>query len=360
MKKQLITRWFLGANSSRGFKSLYDGFATGQGDYLRVIKGGPGGWKSGFMRYIGEAAEEKGMDVCYILCSGDPGSLDGVYIPELRLGYVDGTAPHIIDPEVFGASGDYLNLGALCHTENTRNQRSELNSVTAAYRACYDRAYTYLGAASRANPARNGAFLQPEDAEAARRRAWRIAERELPRSKRDTLPGGVSRLFLSATTCQGEILLEDTLTALCERVWLADDRLGMGDVFLRTLLAESLSRGVDAIACPRPDEPSRLQALILPALSIGFVAAAPDTELSFEPHRRLRLDSALERSRLRELRPRLRTDEKLEIQLKAAAVDALAEAKALHDELERIYNPNVNFDELRELAEKEAKKIGIN
>lgn len=55
------------------------------------------------MRHIGEAAEKEGLEVEYILCSGDPDSLDGVYIPALRLGYADGTAPHILDPACFGA-----------------------------------------------------------------------------------------------------------------------------------------------------------------------------------------------------------------------------------------------------------------
>ena len=37
------TVWFLGSNSEHGFHSLYDGFCAGDGDFLRVIKGGPGG-----------------------------------------------------------------------------------------------------------------------------------------------------------------------------------------------------------------------------------------------------------------------------------------------------------------------------
>ena len=42
MGKQLITRWFLGSNSASGFHSLYGGFCSGENDFLRVIKGGPG------------------------------------------------------------------------------------------------------------------------------------------------------------------------------------------------------------------------------------------------------------------------------------------------------------------------------
>ena len=37
------------------------------------------------------------MDVEYVLGSGDPDSVDGVYIPAWHTGYVDGTAPHVIE-----------------------------------------------------------------------------------------------------------------------------------------------------------------------------------------------------------------------------------------------------------------------
>ena len=36
------------------------------------------------MKRIGAASEQAGYDVEYVVCSGDPSSLDGVYIPELR------------------------------------------------------------------------------------------------------------------------------------------------------------------------------------------------------------------------------------------------------------------------------------
>ena len=58
MEKQLITRYFLGANAYSGFYSLYGGFCAGEGDYLRVIKGGPGTGKSALMRRIGAAAHK--------------------------------------------------------------------------------------------------------------------------------------------------------------------------------------------------------------------------------------------------------------------------------------------------------------
>ena len=79
--------WFLGSNSEHGFHSLYDGFCSSAGDFLRVIKAGPGTGKSSFMRTIGRAAEEAGHAVEYIVCFGHPDSLDGIYIPDLDIGY---------------------------------------------------------------------------------------------------------------------------------------------------------------------------------------------------------------------------------------------------------------------------------
>ena len=106
--------YFLGANSRSGFYSLYSGFPPGEDSFLHIIKGGPGNGKSRFMRRIAAAAESQGLDVEYVLCSGDPDSLDGVYIPALRAAWCDGTAPHVTEPRIFGASGDYVNLGSFC------------------------------------------------------------------------------------------------------------------------------------------------------------------------------------------------------------------------------------------------------
>ena len=74
----MAVEFFLGANSAHGFHSLYGDFASSPGDCLRLIKGGPGCGKSSFMRKLAESAEAHGFEVVYILCSGDPESLDGV------------------------------------------------------------------------------------------------------------------------------------------------------------------------------------------------------------------------------------------------------------------------------------------
>ena len=61
------------------------------------------------------------------------------------------------------------------------------------------------------------------------------------------------------------------------------------------------------------------------------------------PHRRIRLDTAADSEVLRHARPRLRFAKKVSAALVDEAVSSLAQAKAMHDDLEALYNPHVSF-----------------
>ena len=90
-----VTHFFAGANSGDGFQNLFSEIVDLEDTYdLMVLKGGPGVGKNTFMREIGRTMEDAGTPVEYLWCSGDPDSLDGVVLPELRCAVVDGTAPH--------------------------------------------------------------------------------------------------------------------------------------------------------------------------------------------------------------------------------------------------------------------------
>mgnify|MGYP001773923806 FL=1 len=351
------TVWFLGSNSEHGFHSLYDGFCAGDGDFLRVIKGGPGTGKSSFMRAIGLAAEAAGHDVEYIICSGDPDSLDGIYIPDLHVGYADGTAPHVMDPSVFGGTGDYLNIGGHCAVGGTYAHIDELQEFTDGYRAMYKRAYELLAAAAKVSPSLTMAYAGEEAVAAVRARAAGVASRELPH-ERSSARGRITRRFLGGLTCRGRILLADTLSGAAPRLFLLDNRLGLGFEFTSELARQAYARGLDAVICPHWLDPSRVEAVIFPSLGLAWAVIDPLAKYP-EQHRCLHLDRMAGSEALNSVRSQLKEDEKLEERLLTRAGQCLAGAKALHDRLEAVYRPFVDFEGLDAAVESEKRRLGL-
>lgn len=264
--------YFLGANSSRGFYSCYHHFCVpDEGNFLWVIKGGPGCGKSSFMKKIGSAAEMAGYTVEYVLCSGDPDSLDGVYIKELSLGYVDGTAPHVQEVPYPAVRGSYLDLGAFYNKGALVEKADDIIKVNRAYKESYHKAYDLL-------------------------RAFGGSAKTEPLSERTTR-------FESAISCHGIVTL---------------DILNGTQSIESEVLTAMVEKNNTAVCYLHPLWPQLLRG----AEINGTVYTT-----------------------------------NLEIPPCEEAVSHLKAAKALHDELEGIYNPHVDFDGVYDLADTHIKKI---
>ena len=161
MNNGLETRYFLSALTGAGYYALHRQFLRPPERYFCILKGGPGCGKSTFLKRVGDAGRAAGLAVAWLHCAGDPASLDGVYFPEKRSGFFDGTAPHIVEPALFGASGEYLDLGTFCRTEALDTAR-----IRALNSAC----------------ARSSIWRQPPRSMRASRRGWSIPRTARPRA----------------------------------------------------------------------------------------------------------------------------------------------------------------------------------
>lgn len=341
-------RYFLGANSRQGFHSLYDGFVSPEaGDFLWVIKGGPGCGKSSFMKRIGAAAEAAGLPVEYILCSGDPDSLDGVYFPAQRVAYTDGTAPHVQEATYPGAASLYLDLGSFLDAGALGPHLEEIAALNRENSAHYAAAYAALAGGAALLPRNLPGFIPEDAAQRLEKKLTGLAARELRRLEK---PGQLTKRFLSARSCRGHLRLDDTLCAQCERIWLLDNELGLGNVFLARLAELALDRGYHVILCLDPLEPARPEAVLLPEAGLGFLADDRALPFAGPVYRHLRLDTLagpLDPAQRALLRQRRRES----ALLLNAATDAMARAKAVHDALEAVYHPHVDFAGVTALAE---------
>ena len=103
--------------------------------------------------------------------------------------------------------------------------------------------------------------------------------------------------------------------------------------------------------------PDRLAHLIFPDLSLAFVTSTPEAPWPHRAYRRLRLDAMVDADACRAAKPRLRFTRRVAAALTEEAVAGLAQAKAAHDKLERIYNPYVNFDGVMDTADRTADQL---
>ena len=330
--------YFLGANAARGFVSLYDQWIDQtRAQAFYVLKGGPGCGKSTMMAGVARAVEAQGYEVEYIRCSGDPDSLDGIAIPAKAAALVDGTAPHRVDPAYPGAVGHYVDLGAGYDRIALTRLREEIISATGAYQVCYPQAYRRFQAAAESLRRGQAAFRTQAAIEKTRKRAAALVGKE----GGQTHPGPrrAARRFLGGLTCQGRLLLEETVSTLCDHGWNIRDDCGLADLLLRELEAGFLARGWDVVACPDPMVPDRLAHLLVPERGLAFVTGS----VSGLDLRTIRTESLAEKQVWLEERSFLRLSERVAEELIDEGLDWLAQAKTRHDDLEDLYHPHVDF-----------------
>lgn len=356
MQAKGSVRYFLGSNSSQGFYSLYDQLIDPvQAKAVYILKGGPGCGKSSLMRRIGQLAEESDEPVEYIHCSGDPDSLDGVIFPAHATAIVDGTAPHVVEPKYPGVIESYVNLGDCYDRAGLQGVRTEIMRCMTGYKDCYKRAYRCLGAAAEIAEDTRAILTTESLEEKAAKRARGILSREI-RAQGDG-SGQVVQRFLGAVTHQGLICHYDTAEVLCKRVYVLEDSWGLSHSLLTHLLAGATLAGHDVVACPSPLAPDRLEHLLIPDLSLAFLSVCPALPYGKRPYRRIHMDAMADPELARRNKARLRFSRKVSAALLGEAVDSLAQAKTMHDDLEALYNPYVDFSRVYQTADELAALI---
>ena len=342
--------YYLGANTPGGFYSLYDQLIDAEtARDVRILKGGPGCGKSTLMKQVGAALEERGYAVEYIRCSGDPDSLDAVIIPALGAAVVDGTAPHVVEPKYPGLVESYVDLGECYDRAALQTVGRELKGCMKGYKACYSRAYRCLTAAAQLDEDVRALLVTPALEAKMAKRARGILSREI-KGAGDQAGRAVQR-FLGGITWKGVLREYGTVEAQCGRVYELSDTYGLAHTMLTCLAAGAMAAGHDVVACPDPLFPDRMAHLLIPSLSLAFVSTTPELPWPHRPYRRIRLDAMADGEVLRRSRARLRFSRKVSAALLEEAVDALAQAKAMHDELEGLYNPHVDFDRVHQRGE---------
>lgn len=355
-----IKHYYAGSNSSRGFYSFYEGALKGL-DCLYVLKGGPGTGKSTLIRKVGESLNQKGFDIEFLHCSSDNQSLDGVIIPGLKTGIVDGTAPHIVDPKYPGVLDRIINLGDFRDDSKLSAHKEAIVALTDKISATFMTAYEKFGTAKKIHDDIEKIYIKAMDFNKANQVTETLIDRMFSDSLQPERAPKIKHLFMGAATPKGPVCYYDNLTEQDVTRFIVKGRAGSGKSTMMKKIgahAENLGLSVEYYHCAF--DPGSIDMVSIPAIKTSILdGTAPHV---FDPKREgdeivdmfaLCIDPMVEVNEADEIT-------KLEGEYQSymkEGTEYLAEAKRLHDELEVYYVSAMDFAGINKKTEELIQEI---
>ncbi|MFC4802400.1 PRK06851 family protein [Neobacillus sp. GCM10023253] len=361
-----IKNYFAGGNTARGFHNLYDSNLQGL-DRLFILKGGPGTGKSSLMKKIGQEWVEKGYDIELLHCSSDNNSIDGVIIPALKVGIVDGTAPHVIEPKAPGAVEEYINLGEAWDAKALSAQKNTIKKLTSQISESFVTAYATFKEALEIHDDWEKIYINSMNFQKADQLTKKLIETFFGKM-RLSKQADVRHRFLGAATPKGPVDFVPNLTEDIQKRYFIKGRPGSGkSTMLKKLAAAAEERGVDVEIYHCGFDPHSLDMCIFRELGIAIFD-------STAPHEYFPSRDGDEIIDMYEILIEQGTDEifadfisKISTKYRNKMTEAtswLAKAKKLHDELEDIYIAAMDFSVVEKIQTKIAAEInalaGVN
>ena len=352
-------RMFGGANTSKGFVSLFDNMINPFNSRKIIIKGGPGLGKSTFMRQIGDFMMEKGYDVEYFHCSSDPGSLDGVVIPSIKVAILDGTSPHTVDPVYPGAVDEILNFGEFWNESALRQSREEIIKLTCETGRHFSRAYRLLKAAEEIKQDWREANIQALDVAQANKVYETLKNDIFKSSDIASAPGKQRHLFASAITPEGFVHYLPTFVGPCSKRYVVEGGPGSGkSTLVSRLAASAVKRGIDVEIYHCSLNPDSIEHLIIPSMGVAIVTShEPHEYMTTEDDTLVDMSQCLDETVTRRYSEIMEYDRRMMKRLLDRSVSTLRSAIVTHDALEDIYTPNIDFSGITKLCDKTVEKI---
>lgn len=340
-----ILNYFAGGNTARGFYSLFESNLQGL-ERLFILKGGPGTGKSSLMKAIGSEWAEKGYDLEYLHCSSDNDSIDGVIISAFKVGIVDGTAPHVIEPKAPGVIEEYVNLGEAWDSKALARNKEEIKLISEQVSQSYEAAYNTFAEALKIHDKWEKIYFENMDFRKADEITKELIQ-EFYSNINLNKYSEVKHRYLGAATPKGAVDFVPNLTEDIPKRYFIKGRAGTGkSTMLKKIAAEAEKRGFDVEIYHCGFDPHSIDMVIVRELGLAIFD-------STSPHEYFPDRAGDEIIDMYEQIVTPGTDEIFAEQIKEIsqqykekmkeAITYLAQAKTQRDELEKIYIGAMDF-----------------
>lgn len=267
--------YFTCGNTAKGFADL---FSTNLQplNKLYILKGGPGTGQLPLMKKLGDELEKYPYTVEYIHSSQDPDALDGLLIPELGAGIVDGTAPHVIEPSAPGAMEEYIDLGVTWDIKKLQDFKNEILLLKEKIHQAYEAAYVKFEKALKVHDEWEKIYIENMDFLKANQVTDNVIELLFGTTNFDK-PSCVKHRFFGGSTYHGPIDFVEDLTKNISSRYFIKGRPGTGkSTMLKKMLETAKDRGIDTEVYHCGFDPNSLDMLLFPELDLCiFDSTAP-------------------------------------------------------------------------------------
>lgn len=312
------------------------------------------------MKKIANDWQEKGYDVELIHCSSDPDSIDGVIFPALKMGIVDGTEPHVMEPKAPGAIEEYVNLGDAWKEQQLSADKEDIIRLMAERKAAYNQAYQVYAEALAIHDEWEEIYIANMDFGKLNALTEKLKTNffgDIFLNKH----ADVRHRFLGAATPVGAIDYVLNLTEGIRKRYFLKGRPGSGkSTLLKKLASTAERRGFDVEIYHCGFDPNSLDMVIVRELGISIFD-------STAPHEYFPTREGDEIVDLYKVAILPGTDEIYSNQIKDISTRyrdkmnegtaSLVEAKKSHDELEKIYQQATDFTIIEGIQKKIEAKI---
>lgn len=354
-----IINYYACANSAHGFVSYFEDNIK-MLEKLYILKGGPGTGKSTLMKNIGNEWYKRGFDIEYIHCSSDNNSIDGVIIPAIGIGVVDGTAPHVIEPRAPGAIEDYVNLGIAWDSKKLAMNKNKILDIKSSISSCYANTYEYFKKGLKIHDEWEKIYLDNIDFNKLNSITDSLIATFF-NNQTVSKQSIVKNRFFGGATPKGSVDFVMDLTESIEKRYFIKGRPGSGkSTMLKKIAHAAEEKGFDTEIYHCGFDSNSLDMVIIRELDIAiFDSTAPH---EYFPTKKT--DQIVD---VYDLAIKPGTDEKYKDELDSIiarykstvndGIAQLAKAKQLHDELENIYIEAMDFNEVDKISKDLLEKL---
>ncbi len=341
---------FPGGNTCYGFHSFYEYMVPLEVKRKYILKGGPGVGKSVLMKKIAQVFAQKDYDLEYHWCSSDSNSLDGIVIGEQEVCFLDGTAPHIIEPKFPGAVDEIVNLGRFLQRDLLVNNKADILDLTAQITSCFSRAYLRLQESNLAYTELKSYYSETVEKSAVKRNIALLAEDFLQANSQTKTNKPARHLFPGAISPEGLITTIDSIIDPNTALFIVKGNPGTGvkDLFNYVVNLSEMGEIYSEIY-HNPFNPDEIDFILMPEAKVALVdltsfffdyaAKIPSSNYK----RQLDFDIFLNNKKLGKYAKNIDSARNRIEDGIIDAVDFIRKAKKLHDELEAYYVEAMDF-----------------